>query len=303
MTGPSITAKALSVAAACLLHGAAIWALAGRADVEAEGAAGAAEVSIGTSFAEMAAGTLSADPPPEEIEPVETATAEARPVIRETPPEKLVETVAPDKPDRTPAMQADTGLQSPQPVPTETARVEPAAAARRTEAAEVIAAADASSPAISRSLRPKGRSAAFEAAHKPAADPKPQRAARQEPPGNADRNARTGAATGREQIKDKAATAGRGRSQEAGNAAASNYPGMVLRKISGVPRPRVGARGTAVVAFTIAPGGGLSAISVARSSGSARLDRAALTVIRRAAPFPAPPPGARRSFSIRIKGG
>lgn len=303
MTGPSVAAKALAVAAACLLHGAAIWALAGRTGVEVEGAAGAAEVSLGTSFADMAAGTLSAAPPPEVAKPIETATAGARPVIRETPPEKPIETVAPEIPVETVTARSEMATPAQGSAPTEVFRAEPAEATDQTNATKIVAAKDAPPPAVSRSLRPRGRSAAFEAAHEAAADPKPQRAAGQETPGNADRNARAGAATGRERVKDKAAPAGQGRSQEAGNAAASNYPGLVMRKISGVPRPRVGARGTAVVAFTIAPGGGLSAVSVARSSGSARLDRAALAVIRRAAPFPAPPSGARRSFSIRIKGG
>ena len=45
----------------------------------------------------------------------------------------------------------------------------------------------------------------------------------------------------------------------------------------------------------------LAGLSVARSSGSAALDRAALRVVQRAAPFPAPPAGAQRSFSIKIE--
>ncbi|WP_289086128.1 hypothetical protein [uncultured Sulfitobacter sp.] len=35
---------------------------------------------------------------------------------------------------------------------------------------------------------------------------------------------------------------------------------------------------------------------------SAALDRAAVSVIRKAAPFPRPPAGARRQYSIKIKG-
>lgn len=91
-------------------------------------------------------------------------------------------------------------------------------------------------------------------------------------------------------------------SSQAGNAAVSNYPGLVMRKISRLRRPRVNTRGTATIAFKIAPNGGLSSIRVAKSSGSAELDAAALRLVRRAAPFPRPPAGARRSFSIGIKG-
>ena len=60
-------------------------------------------------------------------------------------------------------------------------------------------------------------------------------------------------------------------------------------------------RGATVVAFRVAGSGGLAGLSVARSSGSAALDRAALRVVQRAAPFPAPPAGAQRSFSIKIE--
>ncbi|WP_156883657.1 energy transducer TonB family protein, partial [Salipiger mucosus] len=48
--------------------------------------------------------------------------------------------------------------------------------------------------------------------------------------------------------------------------------------------------------------GGLAGVSIARSSGSRRLDRDAMRVIQRAAPFPPPPSGARRSYSIQIVG-
>ena len=75
-----------------------------------------------------------------------------------------------------------------------------------------------------------------------------------------------------------------------------------MRALSQVRRPRVAAAGTALVAFRVAPTGALAGVSLARSSGSARLDRAALTVVRRAAPFPAPPRGAQRRFSIEIAG-
>ncbi len=74
-----------------------------------------------------------------------------------------------------------------------------------------------------------------------------------------------------------------------------------MRKLSRVPRPRMNARGAAVVAFSIAGSGGLSGVSLARSSGSAALDRAALQVVQRAAPVPAPPAGAPRSYSSQIK--
>jgi protein TonB len=56
------------------------------------------------------------------------------------------------------------------------------------------------------------------------------------------------------------------------------------------------------VQFTIGDGGRLATVGIARSSGSAQLDRAALAVIERATPFPPPPDGAQRRFSVQIEG-
>ena len=90
--------------------------------------------------------------------------------------------------------------------------------------------------------------------------------------------------------------------QQAGNAAALNYPGLVMRKIASLRRPRVNRRGTATVAFNISANGGIASIRLAKSSGNAAFDQAALQLVKRAAPFPEPPVGARRSFSIGIEG-
>ena len=58
--------------------------------------------------------------------------------------------------------------------------------------------------------------------------------------------------------------------------------------------------GQAVVAFSIDDTGALTSIQIAISSGDAAVDTAALDYIRKAAPFPPPPPGAPRSFSPAI---
>jgi protein TonB len=75
-----------------------------------------------------------------------------------------------------------------------------------------------------------------------------------------------------------------------------------MRKLSRVSRPRVSTKGVAVVSFKVSANGAISALSLSSSSGSAELDRAALNVVQRAAPFPAPPEGAKRSFAVEIKG-
>jgi|TARA_R110002051_G_scaffold103335_3_gene175117 protein TonB len=318
-------AKLVALSVALVVHGALAAALVSRETTEIEGADDGTEVRLGNAFADMAAGTLSSVSAedaevsaPETLDRLDAERAEP------TPPDTaaMADKVSP----------ADTArLVEAEPAPSEltvaaaqavpVTHAEPLAVVQTAlpapDAAQVLQSppvserveADASdSAAVARSLRPMRRSAEFEAAHKPeqVAKPKPQPTARPAPrptpaPGNAERNARAGEATGqREAVAQQSGTAGR--QQTAGNAAASNYPGLVMRKLSRAGKPRVNARGTAVIAFSIAANGGLSSVSLARSSGSAALDQAALRLVRGAGPFPKPPAGARRSFSIQIKG-
>jgi TonB family protein len=76
--------------------------------------------------------------------------------------------------------------------------------------------------------------------------------------------------------------------------AASVYGALARKK----PRS-VGASGSVTVSFAIGPSGSLRNALVARSSGKAPLDRAALALIRQAAPF-SPPPASRQSYTITI---
>jgi len=87
-----------------------------------------------------------------------------------------------------------------------------------------------------------------------------------------------------------------------GNADAANYAGLVMLHLSKVRRPRASSPGSAFVSFTIGNQGELEDIRISISSRSARFDRDALAVVRRAAPFPPPPPGVNRSFSVEIEG-
>lgn len=64
MIARSRKAKGMALAMAALIHGAAVTAWTGSTPVLVAGAAGVAEVQIGSSFADMAAGTLSAQPAP-----------------------------------------------------------------------------------------------------------------------------------------------------------------------------------------------------------------------------------------------
>jgi len=150
---------------------------------------------------------------------------------------------------------------------------------------------------------------------RPQRRPEPRTQARQEPAqrqraqtapasapqaaGNAEHDARRGSAEGAASAS-ATATGTSGAVAQPGNATVSNYPGQVMDRIRRTRQQRVPGRGVAVVSFSIAGNGGLSAASIQRSSGSAAIDAAAIDHIRRAAPFPAPPAGAGRSFSFEF---
>lgn len=123
--------------------------------------------------------------------------------------------------------------------------------------------------------------------------------------GKARQNATRGQVDGSADVKT-ASVGGqkKGNSSAAGNAAVSNYPGKVRNKINRAKRRvRGGDSGTVVVSFVVGAGGQASGVRVARSSGSATLDRAAVETVQRAAPFAKIPEAAGRSswaFNVPI---
>ena len=91
---------------------------------------------------------------------------------------------------------------------------------------------------------------------------------------------------------------GKGRKDDGGSAAASKYPGLVQAKVSRsakYPARAKGKSGEALVSFVVGSGGSVSRVTLARSSGNAVLDEAALAAVNRAAPFPPIPEAAGRS--------
>lgn len=343
MIASSRLVKTVAVTAALVVHGTVVAAVFQGEAIEIEGDAGGVEASIGNSFADMAAGVMTPDATEEVVEETPTEEVSAQDTPEETAQDRPEDTSPEVDPQETaePVEQAETAPVTPTETPVENGpkpvEAQPVEQAETTpnvplvpvtpsesvpeesvqptepEQAEILEPVDEAPSAVTRSLRPRPRSAEFEEAHKPEppkaqpkrTEPKPQRTTQSkpkpQPKGNAQQNARAGSASGT-QTQTRSTAQGSGKSQATGNAAASNYPGQVMRKISRVPRPRVGSRGTAVVAFRIGGNGGLAGLSIARSSGSAKLDQAALRMVQRAAPFPPPPAGARTSFSINIKG-
>ena len=61
-----------------------------------------------------------------------------------------------------------------------------------------------------------------------------------------------------------------------------------------------GAEGNPAVAFALDGGGRALNVSLARSSGHSDIDAETVAMVRRAVPFPPPPPGAPQAFSISI---
>lgn len=260
--------------------------------------------------------------PPDEMQAAEPGarvaeTVAVDPTERTDPEQTIASAVLPETPlIANPTLRVTPSASQPSPLPERLTTFEPVrpvapAPSEAVAPADTLTAVDTDQIDLTQSLRPKVRSRAFEERNKKENPPPAPRQATStasrapDPPsprGNgAQTNTRVGAADGTA-ARAAQKTTGTAGSTRAGNAAASNYPGKVMRKVQRVRRPRVGESGAATVSFRVASNGGLSALTVARSSGSRALDNAALQVIRRAAPFPVPPPGAQRSFRIQIKG-
>lgn len=330
----AIAISALGLSAA--LHAGGFTTLWGREDIRVAGGAPASVARLGNSFQDVAAGVtapeiterLSEPPETPVLEPETALTRGVRPEIPATErplPSELMKPEAPDipaldlpksalpdtpaliaslptKPAPTPAPQPQVLTAQPirpqqtvRPEPTEAARPEPSV---DTPPSQVIKALpEPEGDALQVSRRPPPRPDRIEDREIARAKPKPQ------PRGQAAQNQVRGEVTGQKQAtaersSDRQST----RAAAAGNAAVSNYPGQVMRRITRLRRPSTRSRGTATVAFTVAADGGLASARIARSSGAADLDNAALALVRRAAPFPPPPSGAQRSFQIGIKG-
>jgi protein TonB len=121
------------------------------------------------------------------------------------------------------------------------------------------------------------------------------------------RQAASGVGDGQRRSGAPAASAAIGSGRERTSASpgeVSHYAGIVRARIARNRPSPSGRRGTAVIAFAIGQGGNLRFVRLARSSGDNVLDEAAVASVRRAAPFPPPPPGmsaAQLTFSIPFR--
>lgn len=84
--------------------------------------------------------------------------------------------------------------------------------------------------------------------------------------------------------------------------ATAQYGNAVLAALTETTKERTPTRGTAKVVFVVGDQGDLRLVEISESSGSETLDEIAMNHIRRSAPFPPPPHGARRRFVIAFEG-
>ena len=156
----------------------------------------------------------------------------------------------------------------------------------------------AESPPMEAALRPQPR------ALQPRPDPPAAKATPAKPPAakGGEKTTRKGVSTGNTSGQTSKAQGQQTSAGTGGAAASASYGATVMRKIARTRKKSTSLRGTALVSFSVAPDGRLAAVSIARSSGHAELDRLGLDHIRRAAPFPAPPSGANTRFSVEFRG-
>jgi protein TonB len=254
---------------------------------------------MGQSFEDRVAGRVMPVAPPQPAPQAETVerVAAARPV---TPTASAVSTTSPSTSAVEEAPRAAVT-----PIPTSTVVTPPTG----TTAPPPVAREAPSEEAISAEDLP---GSPFAVATSPRPAPRPERATRRAaaeastptpaPSGNARSDARTGEADGREE--GTAATRQTEGAADTGVSAReiARYPQQVNRHLGRLRHPNTSFRGSAVVAFTIGPNGGLAALRIVRSSGNAGFDDLALAHIRRAVPFPAPPAGAQTQYSVTIRG-
>ena len=210
-------------------------------------------------------------------------------------------TVAATSTAATPPAVAPTAPTAVSPPPTAAARADPDTITALAD--PVVQAPDAGTvrpqPRPDRSAVPQPQQQAQPAPQRRQQQPAPSRT---QPQGNAAADSRAGQSSGQAQGTARQSAQGdRGQSASDGRTAA-RYPQLVNRHLSRLRRPNARFNGATVIAFTISGSGGLSGVSVARSSGNADFDRIAVGHVQRAAPFPPPPVGAQRSFNVTVQG-
>ncbi|WP_106746422.1 energy transducer TonB family protein [Yoonia maritima] len=277
MIAQSHSIKVVALVAAMALHVAVFWRPAAAPPPILIAAAGASvEAKMGSSFADMAVGVMT----PTVAAPAPVAPTTPAPVMPATM--TGVNPVVAAQVEPAPAPEAPEVVE-----PTVAPVVPPTPPVTPVEPVEAEAIDNSPTTSIRPTARPRNLA---------------QRTTPVQERGNANQQATAGSnnrQTASTQVSS-GSQASSGDSAPVSNAAVTNYPGQVMRRISRVRRPRTSERGAAMVAFSIGANGSLASAQIARSSGSAALDQMALQILQRASPFPAPPAGARTRFQVEI---
>ncbi len=267
-----------------------------------DGGAVAGDAALGTSFADLVDGVMTA--PPDQIIP--PAASDALEPLEPIAPQQAASAATSDHSLST-VDAADEILSSHKvqvltatPTALNAAVTRPVLASstptvQTLEAAKtttLIQAKLESAPKSKPKPKPK---AATTARKKPKAQPKQAH-------GNTKVNARKGnKITGQEDKQGAGSGAKKTAAVKVGTGALSSYKTKVLRKVARARHRSAGDRGTAYISVSISPSGTVGGVSIARSSGKSRVDRAALQMVKGAGPFGATPNGRALSYVIKVK--
>lgn len=150
---------------------------------------------------------------------------------------------------------------------------------------------------------PKKSEDATEAVPEAKDSPKPSKEKREQKKKETSRASRSAAASPSQAAASRShgrAGAG-GRLENGGSADVSSYRSRVfahLQRYKSYPSGAGRASGAASVHFVISASGSVTSASLGRSSGNSAFDQAAVSMVRRASPFPPIPPGLGRSLSF-----
>ncbi|MES0864784.1 TonB family protein [Ruegeria sp. SCPT10] len=264
---------ALAILLAAATHSVALYDFRTDEPVLVEGGGSVETAALGSSFKDFVAGTVASESAEAQQEPVEP-DQQAQKAEPET---QATASAAPSVAQTVPTMQA-------------------ALSATATQTSRPLEKPEAKKPVAEPATEPETP---------PVQKPEPEKKKAPKTPakaGNADQDQNKGATTGKTAKGAATAQSATRTASAQGNAEASNYAGQVKRRILQARRKSVNIKGSVLITFRIADNGALQSAQIKRSSGSKRLDQVALAQIRAAAPFPVPPPSARRQYTLEIKG-
>ncbi len=236
------------------------------------------------------------EPKPELVEPQTVETVKPRPIETVTP--------EPIEPETAKALAPESVAEAIEPVRADTTTVPEPTTAEVAVMPEVVAALPAPRPIV----EPQPEKKTVEAKPEKKAERSRQPEKVQQPKKAETRKAETKKAAKPEKATKaaeqkvtkpeaapapKSAASVESRASKAKSVSPARWQSKVvawLNRHKRYPRGAGGEQGMVSVAFAINASGSVLSVRVARSSGNAELDKAALDMVRRASPVPAPPP-------------